>query len=172
VVNSPLSVRPLRSLGPSRAQCPTPMQVGQAPISLLKVGAFYIRGQDARSGGALSGPTGSCWQAALHDVVGAERPSSPGIPAYRPSRGQPRAALHSARVHWSSRFPLIVQAVTRLKAHSVIIDGEAVVCVVLDLVHPCGASWRSLRWGGKASEPGRDVGRAGASGWPPVSDLG
>ena len=30
--------------------------------------------------------------------------------------------------NWSYRFPLIVQAVTRLKAHSVIIDGEAVVC--------------------------------------------
>jgi bifunctional non-homologous end joining protein LigD len=28
--------------------------------------------------------------------------------------------------NWSYRFPLIVQAVTRLNAHSVIIDGEAV----------------------------------------------
>jgi bifunctional non-homologous end joining protein LigD len=30
--------------------------------------------------------------------------------------------------NWSHRFPLIVQAVTRLKVRSVIIDGEAVVC--------------------------------------------
>jgi bifunctional non-homologous end joining protein LigD len=30
--------------------------------------------------------------------------------------------------NWSHRFPLIVHAVTRLKARSAIIDGEAVVC--------------------------------------------
>jgi bifunctional non-homologous end joining protein LigD len=40
-----------------------------------------------------------------------------------------RVRLYTRRgYNWSHRFPLIVQAVTRLKVRSVIIDGEAVVC--------------------------------------------
>jgi bifunctional non-homologous end joining protein LigD len=40
-----------------------------------------------------------------------------------------RVRLYTRRgSNWSHRFPLIVQAVTRLKVRSIIIDGEAVVC--------------------------------------------
>src|SRR5215212_11072427 len=55
-----------------------------------------------------------------------------------------RVRLYTRRgYNWSGRFPVIVQAVSRLKARSVIIDGEAVVCdangvPTFDMLHSKG----------------------------------
>jgi len=63
-------------------------------------------------------PTGPAW---VHEIK---------HDGYRPivRRDRDRVRLYTRRgFNWSGRFPLIVQAVSRLKARSVIIAGEAVV---------------------------------------------